>query len=169
MKYLLMGEVRCARRVTGRDQRERRTRDLRSTPPDTVAEEMSMREASRQISIRMPNRVDAMLDDLVQEGVFSNRTEAIVEAVLRLHEDLTVTESEASLRLRLTTGDVANLQRLSQLDGGSVELWAQRLINQFALPKAKELAEQADDWEAVFEKKRRLEVRTKSMTELRKR
>jgi len=130
---------------------------------------MSMREASRQISIRMPNRVDAMLDDLVQEGVFSNRTEAIVEAVLRLYEDLTVTESEASLRLRLTTGDVANLQRLSQLDGGSVELWAQRLINQFALPKAKELAEQADDWEAVFEKKRHLEVRTKSMTELRKR
>lgn len=128
-----------------------------------------MREASRQISIRMPNRVDAMLDDLVQEGVFSNRTEAIVEAVLRLYEDLTVTESEASLRLRLTTGDVANLQRLSQLDGGSVELWAQRLINQFALPKAKELAEQADDWEAVFEKKRHLEVRTKSMTELRKR
>lgn len=110
-----------------------------------------------------------MLDDLVQEGVFSNRTEAIVEAVLRLHEDLMVTESEASLRLRLTTGDVANLQRLSQLDGGSVEMWAQRLINQFALPKAKELAEQADDWEAVFEKKRRLEVRTKSMTELRKR
>lgn len=128
-----------------------------------------MREASRQISIRMPNRVDAMLDDLVQEGVFSNRTEAIVEAVLRLYEDLTVTESEASLRLRLTTGDVANLQRLSQLDGGSVELWAQRLINQFALPKAKELAEQADDWDAVFEKKRRLEARTKSMTELRKR
>ncbi|MCJ2539946.1 MAG: ribbon-helix-helix domain-containing protein [Candidatus Thermoplasmatota archaeon] len=138
-------------------------------PPDTVAELVSMREASRQISIRMPARVDGLLNDLVQEGIFSNRTEAIVEAVLRLYEDLTVTESEVNLRLRLTTGDNANLRRLAQLDGGSVELWAERLINQYSLPHAKLLAEQADDWEAVFEKKRPLEERTESLAELQKR
>ncbi|MCK5413972.1 MAG: hypothetical protein KAJ35_01185 [Thermoplasmata archaeon] len=130
---------------------------------------MSMREASRQISIRMPARVDGLLNDLVQEGIFSNRTEAIVEAVLRLYEDLTVTESEVNLRLRLTTGDNANLRRLTQLDGGSVELWAERLINHYSLPHAKLLAEQADDWEAVFEKKRRLEEQTESLAELRNR
>jgi Arc/MetJ-type ribon-helix-helix transcriptional regulator len=130
---------------------------------------MSMREASRQISIRMPGRVDGMLDDLVQEGIFANRTEVIVEAVLRLYEDLTVTESEVNLRLRLTTGDHANLRRLTQLDGGSVERWAERLINRYALPQAKVLAEQVDDWEAVFEKKRRLEARTESLPELRNR
>ncbi len=130
---------------------------------------MPMREASRQISIRMPERVDGLLDDLVQEGVFSTRTEAIVEAIIRLYEDLTVTESEVNLRLRLTTGDNANLRRLVQLDGGTVELWAERLINQYALPHAKILAEQADEWEAVFEKKRRLEERTESLVELRKR
>ena len=128
-----------------------------------------MREASRQISIRMPARVDGLLNDLVQEGIFSNRTEAIVEAVLRLYEDLTVTESEVNLRLRLTTGDNANLRRLTQLDGGSVELWAERLINHYSLPHAKLLAEQADDWEAVFEKKRRLEEQTESLAELRNR
>ncbi len=128
-----------------------------------------MREASRQISIRMPGRVDGMLDDLVQEGIFANRTEVIVEAVLRLYEDLTVTESEVNLRLRLTTGDHANLRRLTQLDGGSVELWAKRLINRYALPQAKLLAEQVDDWDAVFEKKRRLEERTESLPELRNR
>ena len=128
-----------------------------------------MREASRQISIRMPARVDGLLNDLVQEGIFSNRTEAIIEAVLRLYEDLTVTESEVNLRLRLTTGDNANLRRLTQLDGGSVELWAERLINHYSLPHAKLLAEQADDWEAVFEKKRRLEEQTESLAELRNR
>jgi len=128
-----------------------------------------MREASRQISIRMPAKVDGLLNDLVQEGIFSNRTEAIVEAVLRMYEDLTVTESEVNLRLRLTTGDNANLRRLTQLDGGSVELWAERLINHYALPHAKVLAEQADDWETVFEKKRRLEERTTSLVELQKR
>ena len=153
----------------GRDQRERRTRDPWSTPPDTVAEEMSMRESSRQISIRMPGRVDGMLDDLVQEGIFANRTEVIVEAVLRLYEDLTVTESEVILRMRLTTGDHANLRRLTQLDGGSVEIWAERLINQYALPHAMLLAGQEDDWEAVFVKKRRLEERTESLPELRER
>jgi Arc/MetJ-type ribon-helix-helix transcriptional regulator len=128
-----------------------------------------MREASRQISIRMPERVDGLLDDLVQEGIFSTRTEAIVEAVIRLYEDLTVTESEVNLRLRLTTGDNANLRRLVQLDGGTVEIWAERLINQYALPHARHLAEQADDWDAVFEKKRRLEERTESLVELKKR
>ena len=128
-----------------------------------------MREASRQISVRMPARVDGLLDDLVQEGIFSTRTEAIVEAIIRLYEDLTVTESEVNLRLRLTTGDHANLRRLVQLDGGTVELWAERLINQYALPQAKVLAGEADDWEAVFDKKRRLEERTESLVELRKR
>ncbi len=128
-----------------------------------------MREASRQISIRMPERVEGLLDDLIQEGIISNRTEGIVEAVIRFYEDLTVTESEVNLRLRLTTGDHANLQRLTQLDGGSVELWAERLINLYSLPHAKLLAEQADDWEAVFEKKRRMEERTTSLVELRKR
>ena len=107
-----------------------------------------------------------MLDDLVQDGIFANRTEVIVEAVLRLYEDLTVTGSEVNLRLRLTTGDHANLRRLTQLDGGSVELWAERLINRYALPHAKVLAEQVDDWEAVFEPKRRLEERTESLPEL---
>jgi Arc/MetJ-type ribon-helix-helix transcriptional regulator len=128
-----------------------------------------MREVSRQISIRMPTRVDGMLDDLVQEGIFQNRTEVIIEAVLRLYEDLTVTESEVNLRLRLTAGDVSNLQRLTQLDGGTVELWAERLISNYALPHAKLLAEQADDWEAIFDKKRRLEERTESLAELKKR
>ncbi|UCC92912.1 MAG: hypothetical protein JSW25_09650, partial [Thermoplasmata archaeon] len=113
--------------------------------------------------------VDGLLDDLVQEGIFANRTEVIIEAILRLYEDLTVTESEVNLRLRLTTGDHANLQRLTQLDGGSVELWAERLINQYSLHHAKLLAEQADDWDAVFDKKRRLEERTASLVEIRKR
>jgi hypothetical protein len=130
---------------------------------------MSMREASRQISIRMPERVEGLLDDLIQEGIISNRTEGIVEAVIRFYEDLTVTESEVNLRLRLTTRDHANLQRLAQLDGGSVELWAERLINLYSLPHAKLLAEQVDDWEAVFDKKRRMEERTTSLVELRKR
>jgi Arc/MetJ-type ribon-helix-helix transcriptional regulator len=128
-----------------------------------------MRESSRQISIRMPARVDGLLDDLVQEGIFANRTEVIIEAIIRLYEDLTVTESEMNLRLRLTTGDHANLRRLTQLDGGSVELWAERLINQYSLPHAKLLAEQADDWDAVFDKKRRLEERTSSLVELQNR
>jgi Arc/MetJ-type ribon-helix-helix transcriptional regulator len=128
-----------------------------------------MRESSRQISIRMPARVDGLLNDLVQEGIFSSRTEVIVEAVIRLYEDLTVTESEVNLRMRLTTGDHANLRRLTQLDGGSVELWAERLINLYSLPHAKLLAEQSDDWEAVFEKKRRLEERTTGLAELQER
>lgn len=128
-----------------------------------------MREVSRQISIRMPERVDALLDDLVQEGIFRNRTEAIVEGVLRLYEDLTSTELERNLRLKLATGDYNNLRRLTQLDGGSEELWASRLINLYALPHAKVLAEQVEDWEAVFEKKRRLEERTESLAEIRKR
>ena len=121
------------------------------------------------MSIRMPSSVEGLLKDLVQEGLFSSMTEAIVESIIRMYEDLTKTESEVNLRMRLTTGDHANLQRLTQLDGGSAELWAERLINLYALPHAKILAEQADDWESVFEKKRRLEERTSSLVELQKR
>lgn len=128
-----------------------------------------MRESSRQMSIRMPSSVEGLLKDLVQEGLFSSMTEAIVESIIRMYEDLTKTESEVNLRMRLTTGDHANLRRLAQLDGGSVELWAERLINLYALPHANVLAEQADDWETVFEKKRRLEERTSSLVELQKR
>lgn len=128
-----------------------------------------MREASRQISIRMPERVDALLDDLVQEGIFQNRTEAIIEGVLRLYEDLTSSELDMNLRLKLAKGDYNNLRRLTQLDGGSEELWATRLINLYALHHAKIMAEQVEDWEAVFEKKRRLEERTESLAEIRKR
>ena len=128
-----------------------------------------MREASRQVSIRMPERVDEMLEDLVQEGVFRNRTEALIEGVIRLYEDLTSTESETILRLRLTMGDFNNLRRLSQLDGGSEVLWAERLINTYAMHHAKVLAEQAETWEDIFQRKRRLEERTESLAELRKR
>ena len=128
-----------------------------------------MRERSKQVSIRVPDRVNRMIDDMVQEGIYDNRTDAILDAVERLYEELTVTETEVSLRTRLTTGDYANLRRLVQLDGGTVETWAQRLINQYALPHAKLLAEQVDDWEAAFERKRRLEERTESLVELRKR
>ncbi len=129
-----------------------------------------MREAkSKQVSIRVPDRVQRMIDDVLQEGIYDNRTDFIVDAIVRLFEDLTVTESEVKLRTSLTTGDYANLRRLVQLDGGTVELWAQRLINLYSLPHAKLLAEQVDDWEAAFKKKRRLEERTESLAEIRKR
>jgi Arc/MetJ-type ribon-helix-helix transcriptional regulator len=130
---------------------------------------MLMREVSRQISIRMPARVDALLDDLVQEGIFRNRTEAIVEGIIRLYEDLTVSESEMNLRLKLVKGDYNNLRRLKQLDGGSEEMWAERLINLYAMHHAKILAEQVEDWDAVFQEKRRLEENTESLAEIRKR
>ncbi len=128
-----------------------------------------MREASRQISIRMPESVDALLDDLIQEGIIRNRTEGIVEGVLRFYEDVSSTELERNLRLKMAMGDYNNLRRLTQLDGGSVELWATRLINLYALHHAQILAEQVEDWEAIFEKKRRLEERTESLAEIRKR
>jgi Arc/MetJ-type ribon-helix-helix transcriptional regulator len=128
-----------------------------------------MREASKQISIRMPERVDALIDDLVQEGIFRNRTEALIEGVLRLYEDLSSSELEVNLRLKLAAGDYNNLRRLTQLDGGSEELWAARLVNLYALHHAKVLAEQVEDWDAIFEKKRRLEERTESLAEIRKR
>jgi Arc/MetJ-type ribon-helix-helix transcriptional regulator len=129
-----------------------------------------MREVkSKQVSIRVPDRVNRMIDDVLQEGIYDSRTEFIVDAIVRYFEDLTVTETEVKLRTSLTTGDYANLRRLVQLDGGTEELWAQRLINLYSLPHANLLAEQADDWEAAFEKKRRLEERTVSLAELRKR
>ena len=129
-----------------------------------------MREVkSKQVSIRVPDRVNRMIDDVLQEGIYDSRTDFIVDAIVRYFEDLTVTESEVKLRTSLTTGDYANLRRLVQLDGGTEELWAQRLINLYSLPHAKLLAEQADDWEAAFDKKRRLEERTESLAELRKR
>ena len=128
-----------------------------------------MREASKQISIRMPQRVDDLIEDLIQEGIFRNRTETLVEGIIRLYEDLTVSESEMNLRLKLTKGDYNNLRRLRQLEGGSEELWAERLINLYALHHAKMLAEQVEDWEAVFQRKRQLEERTESLAEIRKR
>jgi Arc/MetJ-type ribon-helix-helix transcriptional regulator len=128
-----------------------------------------MREASKQRSIRLPGRVDAMLADLVQEGAFRNCTEAIIEGILRLYEDLTVCESEVTLRLRLTKGEYNNLKRLKQLDGGSEELWAERLVGMYAFQHANLLAEQAAGWKAIFEAKRELEERTESLTELRRR
>jgi Arc/MetJ-type ribon-helix-helix transcriptional regulator len=130
---------------------------------------MSMREVRKQVSIRVPDQVSRMIDDVLQEGIYDSRTDFIIDAIVRYFEDLTVTETEVKLRTSLTTGDYANLRRLVQLDGGTVELWAQRLINLYSLPHAKLLAEQVDDWEAAFEKKRRLEERTESMVELRKR
>ncbi len=128
-----------------------------------------MREASKQRSIRLPGRVDAMLDDLVQEGAFRTRTDAIIEGIIRLYEDFTVSESEVTLRLRLTKGEYNNLKRLKQLDGGSEELWAERLVSMYAFQHAKSLAEQAAGWKAFFEAKRELEERTESLTELRRR
>ncbi len=128
-----------------------------------------MREASRQISIRMPESVDALLDDLIQEGIIQNRTEGIIEGVLRFYEDVSSSELERNLRLKLAMGDYNNLRRLTQLDGGSEELWATRLINLYALHHAQILAEQVEDWEVVFEKKRRLEERTESLAEIRTR
>ena len=128
-----------------------------------------MREASTQRSIRLPGRVDAMLQDLIQEGAFRNYTEAIIEGILRLYEDLTVSESEVSLRLRLTKGEYNNLKRLKQLDGGSEELWAERLVSMYAFQHANVLAEQAAGWKAIFEAKRELEETTESLTEIRRR
>lgn len=128
-----------------------------------------MREASKQVSIRMPERVDDLIEDLIQEGIFRNRTEAIVEGILRLYEDLTSTESEINLRLKLTKGDYNNLRRLRQLEGGSEELWAERLINLYSLHHARLLAEQVEEWESIFQKRRQLEDRTESLAEIRKR
>jgi Arc/MetJ-type ribon-helix-helix transcriptional regulator len=127
-----------------------------------------MREVSKQRSIRLPERVDAMLEDLVQEGIFRSRTEAIVEGILRLYEDLSTTESEVNVRLKLTRGDHSNLRRLAQLEGGTEEIWAERLIILYALEHAKTLAKEADLWESVFLRKRELEERTEGFTELRR-
>lgn len=128
-----------------------------------------MREASKQRSIRMPSEVDAMLDDLVQEGVFRNRTEAIVEGIIRLYEDLATSESEVNLRLRIMIGDYNNLRRLKQLAGGTEEWWAERLISHYALPQARALAEEVDEWESIFRRKRGLEERTESLAEITRR
>ena len=126
-----------------------------------------MREESKQRSIRLPGKVDAILEDLVQEGVFRNRTEVIVEAIVRLYEDLTVSESDIVLRVKITRGDFGNLKRLKQLDGGTEELWAERLINLYAMQHAKVLAEEVGLWESAFQKRRMLEERTESLTEIR--
>ena len=128
-----------------------------------------MREDSVQRSIRLPGRVNAMLVDMIQEGAFASYTEAIIEAIERLYEDLTVSESEVIMRLRLTKGEFNNLKRLKQLDGGSEELWAERLVSMYAFQHANVLAEQAAGWKAIFEAKRELEERTESLTELRRR
>jgi Arc/MetJ-type ribon-helix-helix transcriptional regulator len=128
-----------------------------------------MREASTQRCIRLPQSVDAMLDDLVQEGVFHNRTEAIVESVRRLYEDHGVKESDRPLRLRLPSGDYNNLTRLAQLEGGTVELQAQRLIGLYALVHAKEVAREAAEWDGIFKAKRALEDRTEGIRELARR
>ena len=117
----------------------------------------------------MPESVDALLDDLIQEGIIQNRTEGLIEGVIRFYEDVSSSELERNLRLKLAMGDYNNLRRLTQLDGGSVELWASRLINLYALHHAKVLAEQVEDWEAIFEKRHRLEERTESLAEIRKR
>ncbi len=119
-----------------------------------------MREASTQRSIRLPQSVDSMLDDLVQEGVFHNRTEAIVEGVRRLFEDYTLRESDMPLRLRVPAGDYGNLKRLAQLEGGTVELQAQLLIKEYAVERARAVAKEALEWEGIFKAKRALEERT---------
>ncbi len=128
-----------------------------------------MREESIQRSIRLPEKVDAFIEDLLQEGIFLNRTELIVEAIVRLYEDLTASESDVNLRLKITRGDFGNLKRLKQLDGGTEELWAERLINLYALEHAKLLAEEVGLWESAFQKRRMLEERTESLTEIRTR
>jgi Arc/MetJ-type ribon-helix-helix transcriptional regulator len=128
-----------------------------------------MREASKQISIRLPPTADVMLEDLLQEGVFRNRTEAIVEGIQRLYEDFASSESEVNLRLRLTRGDYNNLKRLSQLEGGTEELWAERLLSLYSLHHARLLAQQVEEWDSIFREKRKLEERTESLTEIRQR
>jgi hypothetical protein len=110
-----------------------------------------------------------MLQDLIQAGFFGNCTEAIIEGILRLYEDLSTTESEVNMRLKMTRGDYNNLKRLAQLEGGTEEIWAERLILLYALEHAKALTEEADQWESVFKKKRELEERTEGLTELRHR
>jgi Arc/MetJ-type ribon-helix-helix transcriptional regulator len=128
-----------------------------------------MREASISRSIRMPVTVDAMLDDLVQEGVFPNRTEAILEGVRRLHGDYARTESDVAIRLSLPVGDYNNLKRLAQLQGGTEEHWAQRLIERFALEQAREIAKETSEWDEVFRRKRSLEERTEGVAGLTRR
>ena len=128
-----------------------------------------MREASKQISIRLPSTADVMLEDLLQEGVFRNRTEAIVEGIQRLYEEFASSESEVILRLRLPRGDYNNLKRLSQLEGGTEELWAARLLSLYSLHHARLLTQQVDEWDSIFREKRQLEERTESIKVLRRR
>lgn len=104
-----------------------------------------------------------MLDDLVQEGVFHNRTEAIVEGVRRLFEDFARRESDVAIRLRLPVGEYNNLKRLAQLQGGSEELWAQRLIAAYAIEQARKISEEAAEWDGIFKQKRALEELTEGV------
>ncbi len=128
-----------------------------------------MREASKSRSIRLPESVDGMLNDLVQEGVFPNLTEAIVEGVRRLHADYALGESDVAVRTRLSRGDYNNLKRLAQLQGGTVEHWARRLIERYALEQAREIAEETSEWDEVFRRKRSLEERTEGVAGLTRR
>jgi Arc/MetJ-type ribon-helix-helix transcriptional regulator len=122
-----------------------------------------MKEASTQRCIRLPHSVDAMLDDLVQEGVFHNRTEALVEGVRRLFEDYARRENDIALRLRLPVGEYNNLKRLAQLQGGTEEVWAQRLIGKYAIEQAREISEEAAEWDGIFKRKRALEELTEGV------
>ena len=128
-----------------------------------------MREPTQLRSVRLPESVDVKLQDMVQEGVFPNQSEAIIEGIRQLYEDHTIRESDVSLRLRLTLGDYNNLKRLSQLEGGTEELWAERIIHRYALEYAKHIAGVGVEWDDIFDRKRELEWRTEGAREFIKR
>ncbi len=106
-----------------------------------------------------------MLEDMVREGVYRTYTEAIVDGIRRLYDDHTIQESEVALRLRLTRGDYNNLTRLSQLEGGSEALWAERIIHRYALEYAKNIAGVGAEWDGIFDRKRELEWKTEGARE----
>ena len=128
-----------------------------------------MREPTQLRSIRLPETVDAMLHNMVQEGVYRTFTEAIVDGIRRLYQDHTIQETEVSLRLQLTRGDYNNLTRLSQLEGGTEELWAERIVHRYALEYAKIIAGGGAEWDGIFDRKRELEWKTEGAREFIKR
>jgi hypothetical protein len=110
-----------------------------------------------------------MLMDMVQQGVYRTYTEAIVDGIRKLYEDHTIRVDDVSMRLRLTRGDYNNLTRLSQLEGGTEELWAERIVHRYALEYAKIIAGVGAEWDGIFDRKRELEWKTEGAREFIKR
>ena len=125
-----------------------------------IKNNLKEKESLKHGQIKLPDRVQLMIEDLISEGIFSNATESISDAITRLYEELTVSESEVVLRIKFTRGDFKDLQRLKQLEGGSEELWVERLVNLYTIQHVKMLMDEEHQWEKIFEKKILLERRT---------